>query len=310
MRSIVAVRRGGLGDLLVAAPSIRLLRLACPAARITLVARGSYGCLLGEAGLVDAVEDADDFRWARLSDPAAPPPPALLEADLVIGWFHSKSAADFLNETAGLRPSTIIRRFFADPASGVPLSRRLFDQTAACAADLKCPVFPFDHCSFLPFPEKDPAPSVAGLSRPYAVVHPGGGSRAKRWPGDRFREIIRAAAARGFGGAAVLGEAEEGIRGEWPSSVLPRGWVLLDRPDLFVLAALLSKAAWYFGNDSGVTHLAASLGTPGLAVFRSEFLRAWRPVGRIDTIDASNVWEIPAADVLARSFSLELRCRS
>ena len=50
-------------------------------------------------------------------------------------------------------------------------------------------------------------------------------------------------------------------------------------PDLFELGKLLSQARIYVGNDSGVTHLAAAVGTPVMAFFRTTDPRVWAPRG-------------------------------
>lgn len=294
MRTILALRRGGLGDLLVAAPSIRLLRLAFPEAGLVLIARRKYGHLLRQAGIVEAVEDADDFRWACLSDSSANPPSILIEADSVVGWFHTKSAGDFRKGTAALRSAAAFR---ADLGAGRPLSRQFFEATAGFCRKAQHPLESFESCALLPAPAAPLPVAASSLRRPYAVVHPGAGSAAKLWPGDRFREAVRAAADRRYAGAIVFGEADEALRCEWSAFPLPPGWILLDRPDLSSLAALLSGASVYLGNDSGVTHLAAALGTPGLAVFRSEFVHAWRPYGLITAVDAPDVRDISAASI-------------
>ncbi|MCX6564831.1 MAG: glycosyltransferase family 9 protein [Candidatus Aminicenantes bacterium] len=309
MNSLIAVRRGGLGDLLVALPAVRLLRFAFPESRITLVSRPAYGCLFVEAGVVDAVEDADDFRWAALAgaDEFLNREDLFLpEAGLVVGWFHSRTASDFKKGAAALLPGASIWAIDSDPLAGKPLSRSFFNQTTACIRRLNCPAAPFEECDRLTLP---PRPAPRGCpARPYAVVHPGGGSRLKLWPGERFREIIRALAEAGLSGAVVLGEAETSLTTEWTDSSLPSGWILVDRPSLPDLAALLSGASYYLGNDSGVTHLAAVLGAPGLAVFRSEFAGAWHPGGKIDVISAEDVRDISVAAVLTRlDFSRSIR---
>ena len=53
MKSILLFRLGGLGDLLVAFPSIYLLRKELFPCSITLVCREEYGSLLKETGVVD-----------------------------------------------------------------------------------------------------------------------------------------------------------------------------------------------------------------------------------------------------------------
>ena len=43
---------------------------------------------------------------------------------------------------------------------------------------------------------------------------------------------------------------------------------------------MLSQAACYLGNDSGVTHLAGAVGTPTIALFGPTDPATWKPLGR------------------------------
>jgi ADP-heptose:LPS heptosyltransferase len=45
------------------------------------------------------------------------------------------------------------------------------------------------------------------------------------------------------------------------------------------LAAVLAESRGYFGNDSGVSHLAAALGVPTVAVFGPTDPAVWAPLG-------------------------------
>jgi len=49
--------------------------------------------------------------------------------------------------------------------------------------------------------------------------------------------------------------------------------------DLAQLAALIARCAVYVGNDSGVTHLAAAVGTPTIAIFGPSNEQRWAPRG-------------------------------
>jgi ADP-heptose:LPS heptosyltransferase len=42
---------------------------------------------------------------------------------------------------------------------------------------------------------------------------------------------------------------------------------------------MLQQAALYLGHDSGITHLAAMMGVPTIAMFRDTDPRQWRPLG-------------------------------
>jgi ADP-heptose:LPS heptosyltransferase len=52
--------------------------------------------------------------------------------------------------------------------------------------------------------------------------------------------------------------------------------VWLEEPPLPALAGALGQVALYVGNDSGVSHLAAAVGAPAVALFTEAHLR-WRP---------------------------------
>lgn len=109
--------------------------------------------------------------------------------------------------------------------------------------------------------------------RDLLVIHPGSGSPQKNWPLDLFYEI--ATHWTGMGGEVtfLLGPAEDG---------LPTGlerWPALRHLPLSTLAAVLSKAAAFVGNDSGVTHLAAAVGATTFALFRGSDPAVWAPRG-------------------------------
>jgi ADP-heptose:LPS heptosyltransferase len=55
--------------------------------------------------------------------------------------------------------------------------------------------------------------------------------------------------------------------------------MIVRRPPLTELAWYLAHAAWYVGNDSGVSHLAGVLDTPGTVFFGPTDPAAWRPLG-------------------------------
>jgi hypothetical protein len=54
--------------------------------------------------------------------------------------------------------------------------------------------------------------------------------------------------------------------------------------ELAEVAALARLARGFVGNDSGVSHLAAAAGAPGLAIFGPTDPARWRPLGRTTVI--------------------------
>jgi heptosyltransferase-3 len=98
----------------------------------------------------------------------------------------------------------------------------------------------------------------------YAVIHPFSGSPRKNWPLERFQRL-----------ASKLPMPAQWCAGDEDPPL--EGAVRI--PDLLDLAKFLAGAALYIGNDSGVTHLAAAVGTPTLAIFVASDPAVWAPRG-------------------------------
>lgn len=109
---------------------------------------------------------------------------------------------------------------------------------------------------------------LAGLPRPWLVVHPGAQWETKRWPPEKFAAVAHAA-QREFGAGVVLvggpGEATltAQVRHRLPSATID----LAERTSLLQLAAVCEAADVFLSGDTGPMHLAAAMGTPVVAVF-------------------------------------------
>jgi heptosyltransferase III len=97
----------------------------------------------------------------------------------------------------------------------------------------------------------------------YVVIHPFSGSVKKNWPLDRYRELARRLA----GPVQWTAGPEEPLEGAARFT------------DLYELACWLAGARLYIGNDSGITHLAAAVGTPVVALFGPTDPACWAPRG-------------------------------
>jgi ADP-heptose:LPS heptosyltransferase len=304
MNSVLLIRFGGLGDLLLALPSIRLVRAACPDAHVVLACRKAYGGLLVEAGVVDEIipEDSprllplfDDERASGAASQGGPGP-----FDLVIGWTHGGSRHFAKSASFRSRGEGEFHLLTADPRVPSPLSRQFFEKTAAAlgAGGNR----PIEEYAFLPVigPPRE-LRSVRGSygegRKRRVIIHPGSGSESKRWPLGNFLTIIGRLGERGVAGLVATGEAEEKMEAELGEAVLPPGWIWVRTPPLTDLATVLREAALYLGNDSGVTHLAAACGVEVVALFRQDLLEVWRPLGRVHLLAAPSLPEIPLDSV-------------
>lgn len=119
---------------------------------------------------------------------------------------------------------------------------------------------------------------TAGQS--FVVMHPGSGGTNKIWPLSRWRLFCeRWIRERPERLVTVLGPADEPVR-EFAAEMARKADLrVIEGLSLPELAALLSLARGYVGNDSGVTHLAGAMSTPCVAVFGPTSPEVWAPLG-------------------------------
>ncbi len=69
--------------------------------------------------------------------------------------------------------------------------------------------------------------------------------------------------------------------------------------NLYELGCWLASARVYIGNDSGITHLAAAVGTPVVAIFGPTDAAVWGPRGeRVSVLSGGRLDEIAVSEVV------------
>lgn len=106
--------------------------------------------------------------------------------------------------------------------------------------------------------------------------------QAKRWGVERFAELfLRLAKERGWPVVLLGSGSEKAMNQELAAALAPEAVVNLSGettlPDVL---GVVSLAALFVGNDSGLAHLAAAAGTPTVVVFGPTDPDATRPWGR------------------------------
>ena len=126
---------------------------------------------------------------------------------------------------------------------------------------------------------------VSGLlptGRPVVVLAPTANWAPKTWPAERFVTLFRR--LEGLPGAvpAVIAGpgATEAAMARPVLEGLPGAIDLVGRLSLPEIAAFLSRAALFVGNDSGLMHLAAAAGAPTLGLFGPTNAGEYAPAGR------------------------------
>ena len=111
-----------------------------------------------------------------------------------------------------------------------------------------------------------PASGDVPPGRPAIVVLHATSRDAKLWPEERWRALLAGFAGAGFASLLPWGSAAERARSERLAAGIAHA-VVPPRRSLAALAALLARAELAVGVDTGLTHLAAALGTPTVALF-------------------------------------------
>jgi len=111
------------------------------------------------------------------------------------------------------------------------------------------------------------------------IIHPGSGSRKKCWSISNFVNAAASIEISGKQPEFILGPAEYDLYDILvQSKKLNANVHKIEK--LTELARLLKTGGGFIGNDSGVSHLAAFIGLPAVAVFGPSDPHTWKPVGR------------------------------
>jgi hypothetical protein len=224
------IRPGAIGDTVLSLPALKCLK----ADYTEVWVRGDVVPLIRFA---DRVRSIASTGLDLLGLDGVDPPQALINwlksFDSIISWYGS-NREEFRAEVRRLE---LPIQFFAalpPPNERVHASDYFLAQVGGSG-----PAVPRIDCPQVP-------PSD------FAVIHPFSSSPRKNWPMERFQELAR----------------RIGMPVRWcagPDDPPLEGAVRID--DLYDLACWLARARLYIGNDSGITHLAAAVGTPVLALY-------------------------------------------
>ena len=243
---------GGIGDFLLACPAIAQLAQDGP---VTLLGRRERLALAVAGGIAAAAHDLDSVDFASVfSEPSERFRAFVSGFDRALVWMRDEDeriARAFRD--AG---PTEVRCFPGLPPEH--WARHASEYYADCAGVTP----PSEFRLTVP-------PAESGYD---VVIHPGSGGQRKNWPRPHFEDLARRLAAQGRRIAWCAGPAEE----DWPP---PSVGVQLPPMSLTGLAGVLSRTAFYMGNDSGITHLAAAAGCPTLALFGPTDPGVWAPRG-------------------------------
>ena len=100
---------------------------------------------------------------------------------------------------------------------------------------------------------------------PLAIINPGAGWGAKRWPAERYGLVARELAARGIGVVVNIGPDDVELGEQLVSA--SEGTAVAVNPTLGELIELTRKSSLLIAGDTGPLHLACALGKPVVGIF-------------------------------------------
>lgn len=110
----------------------------------------------------------------------------------------------------------------------------------------------------------------------FALIHPSTSFVTKQWAPENYARVAEYLAAAGVKRVAVATRSETEMLSKLiDSSRVPI--VSFDDLTLPQITALASRAEVFIGNDSGIAHIAAAVGTPTVVIFGSSNRDHWRP---------------------------------
>jgi heptosyltransferase III len=241
----LAIRPGAIGDFIVSLPALECLRtdyleVWVSSANVPLVRFADRVRAISSTGL-DLLGVAEP--WPGLIQ-------ELAGFDSIVSWYGA-NRPEFREALRDLGCPCTFFRAIPPEAAGKHAADFYLDQVRTL---LDCP--------------SDGIPRIpcAAERADFAVIHPFSGSPRKNWPLEDFRAMAR--------------ELEPLLPVRWcagPEDPPLPDAVRID--DLYELARWLASARLYIGNDSGITHLAAAVGTPVLALFGPTDPEVWGPRG-------------------------------
>ncbi|MGA2171708.1 MAG: glycosyltransferase family 9 protein [Sedimentisphaerales bacterium] len=303
----VILQPGSIGDCILTLPLAEFMKETVCRGGVDIIGHTEHIGILPGRSCVDAVRSMDSMDLHRLF--ASREEFALADGDpLIIEFAGYAWIATFLGEpnsdfewnlifTANCSHSAEVMTLEMKPGPGfskhiTEFYRRQFIKQCGLSAG--------EHKSVISMPMIKPTPAdmnkgkeilaehgVMPVRKP-VVIHPGSGGAHKCWQLDNFLSVARLLGNEDAEVVFLLGPAEMERLKEPEMAKIRAAGKLIANPALADALAVLSCAAGYVGNDSGITHLAAALGIRTVAVFGPTDAAIYGPVGSAVTILRNN----------------------
>jgi len=281
-----------LADMLCAVPAVRALKKAWPGSELTLIGLPWAEELAERLSCVDRFMAFPGYPGLPESSADLAALPLFLQRmqdesfDLLLQMHDSGTITNPLMAACGARHTA----GFVEPGAYVP-EPAVFAPWPTQGHEIERLLSLVDHLGLprsgtaLEFPIGDTDRiELAGLwpgaygGQPYVCVHPGAQLPSRRWPAERFAQVADAMVDRGCS-VVLTGTAGEAPLVSQVEQAMTRPVVnLAGKTNLWTLGALIERASMLICNDTGVSHVAAALGTLSVVVSSGADVTRWAPL--------------------------------
>jgi heptosyltransferase III len=281
--SILIIKTGAIGDTILFLPALEAVRQKFPKAFVEIMGHEERLSLLKENGYADSIVSIESKNLHSLFIKNARPSESLLKYlrrfDLIFTFVKDETV--FVDNIRKFSKGQIVQippfpeergehvvDYLLNALKGYGIEPKNRIPKLFAGADAKK--------SAVDFLQKH---SIEPGS-PVMAIHPGSGGKTKNWPLERFFEIgVWLKQKCGARILLIIGPAEEAVEKTILDTMNVLNPVVAKNLSLEVLSGLLVFCQCFIGNDSGITHMAAALGIPTVALFGPSDPHVWGPRG-------------------------------
>jgi heptosyltransferase-2 len=291
---ILVIRGGAIGDFILTLPAIAALRRQFPRAWLEVLGYPHIVQLAVAGGLVDRAQfiEARPLAgfFARQGELEEDMGHYFSEFDLIVSYLYDPDEI-FRSNVGRCTPAPFIAGPHRPDEKGKLHAAKVYLQ-------------PLERLAIF---DADPVPRLSLRHQPEALnslaLMPGSGSPRKNWPESNWADLLQFLINQTPLDLLLVGAEAEAERLQRLAAALPPArFRLAQSLPLPELGGLLQGCAGFIGHDSGISHLAAALGLPGIVLWGDTVAEVWRPpspkVAVLGHPGGLNC--LPAGDVLAR----------
>ena len=286
MQVFFIIHPGTLGDVVLAFPAIQAIRRRFLDHELVLLVREPIGKLLLSLDLVDRVINMEGSLFTQLlsDEPcfSADVGEIMGRCHHAVAWVADRDGRLAMNlERLGIEHRRIISPHDVSLRSCHQADRYLETLEFLTHDSSRHEIFLSSQFGLQPTKPLFVSENALKSGNSKSIfIHPSSGSSHKCWPPLKMATLIRQLVQINKGKVILCqGPADNEIVSELECYLAKKNYEIIKDADLVEISQLLKRVDLYIGFDSGVTHLAAALGIPTIAIFGPTDVERWRPKG-------------------------------